>query len=234
MARIVFAPLVSDVKGSIGGITFQKNPSGQIIRTRPRRKGASTSSQQIAHNNNQALLFLWQNLSNDYKDEWSTFAATYTKTNKFGEEKKLTGYNWFYSVNYFSLNLGFTYFPEPPPHDVPAALPDWSISVVDGLLYLTQNTDFDFDNNYIIAWCALPTLRNTNSINQIRKFMVLITENFGGPLDITAAWSAATGLDFSTLLYNPATNFFICLQSIRLSSNITSSLLCQHWHNSIS
>jgi len=229
MARIIYAPLATAVMGSIGGITFQKNPSGQIIRSRPSISKASTSRQQYAHNDNQNLLSLWQALPNIDKDEWITYALTYTKINKFGQVKTLTGYNWFYSVNYFAIKYGMAYHATPPTHVVPAELPPWTITLDAGALTITLTDPFDFDNNNIVAWCALPTRKNTSSIQQIRKFMLLLTDSTPQPFDVTAAWNSATQMDFATGNFAANINFFFCLQSIRLSSNITSAMECQKW-----
>src|SRR3972149_7623759 len=97
MARITFT--LGTIKGSIGGLTFQGNTSGSIIRQRPAPRKSSTLKQQASHANFLFLLKAWQDIAQDDRDLWNTYASLHEKINKTGESKLLTGMNWFISVN---------------------------------------------------------------------------------------------------------------------------------------
>lgn len=226
MARVLFGPLVTAVKGSIGGVTFQNNPSGSIIRSRPHVSKASTIKQMASHSELANLLYLWQQITQDERDEWNSFAATWTKENKFGESKTLTGLNWFTSLNWWRLHLSLATYDSPPAHVLPQAPPAFALILTDSTISINFLEAHAFPENPVAVWTSLPTKKNTTSINQIRKLVMVIEAAPSDPLNITAEWEAATGLDWTPNVTFPDANIFVCLESMSASSYITSSMLC--------
>lgn len=226
MARIVYGPLVTAVKGSIAGTTFQNNPSGAIIRARPRITRSSTIKQTVSHKKLDQLLFEWQNITQVQRDLWSAYASAHTKINKFGSVKKLTGQNWFTSVNWWRINLNESIFASPPPHNLPAGAPAFTVSINPSGIFILFPTPFVATNDSLIVWSSLPTKLNTLSINQIRKLVTRTETSPTSPWDITTAWSNATELDWLPSTLFPNSNIYVCLQTIRRDSSITSSFLC--------
>jgi hypothetical protein len=226
MARIVFAPLVSEIKGSIGGVTFQGNPSGSIIRLRPHLSRASTTKQSAAHSSLSNLLYQWQNITSVQRDDWNTFAALWVKTNKFGQDKTLTGLNWFTSVNWWRLNIDQPLLSSPPAHTLPAAPPAFEVLITAAQLRIDFTAAHNFVTSPIAIWSSLPTKKSTLSINQIRKLVTIVNAAPADPLDITSLWETATGIDWSPSVVFPGANIFVCLESVSQSSGITSAMLC--------
>ena len=224
MGRIVYT--IGEIKGSVGGVTFQNNSSGHIIRQRPTVKKTSTIRQQLAHSKHQAMLYAWSQLTNGQKDDWNLFAETYTKENKFGETKKLTGANWFTSTNFQRLLMGLTLLTSPPPHDLPAAAPEFTINLYDNDITLTITGPIDYDVSDLIVWCSMPTNRVKPTINNIRKYCTIKKTGTAGTFSIKAEWENATGLLWQPLDYFPNANIFVCLETVRITSGITSPLLC--------
>lgn len=102
MARVTYGAMITELAGSIGGVTFQKNNSGNIARLKPKlpvnpSPGQAAQEYLLAYLNS-----LWPTLSQIEKDSWATFAAAYNHNTPWGEEKTLNGYQWFMSCN---LNL---------------------------------------------------------------------------------------------------------------------------------
>lgn len=226
MARVLFGGGVTAVRGSIGGLTFQGNTSGNIIRSRPHTSKASTIRQTVAHAALSALLYEWQQISTSQRDNWNTYAATWTKINKFGQTKKLTGANWFTSSNFMRTQMGLSILADAPAHTLPQAPPEFFMSYAGGILYFNAISSFYFPENAIILWTSLPTRTNTLSINQIRKQVTIWTSDPGFPVDITSLWEAATGITWDPDNSFPGANVFFCAQSVSKASGITSALLC--------
>lgn len=226
MARIIYGPLVTAVKGSISGITFQANPSGSIIRSRPRTTKVSTTKQTQSHSKLSRLLFEWQAITQTQRDLWNEYAAAWTKTNKFGQTKILTGLNWFTSVNWWRLYLDTSILANPPAHDLPDAPPSFALILSDTDIYLNFLDSFDYSINALAVWMSIPTKKNTLSINQIRKLVTVFQATPLDPINITSQWETATGLVWAPANNFPNANIYVCLESIRKSSGITSSLLC--------
>jgi hypothetical protein len=99
MARITYGPLITELAGSIGGVTFQKNSSGSIARLRskkPCNPNQLQSDNQVVFTQ---LVTYWPTLSQPNKDTWDAFALAHFHYTPWGEEKTLNGFQWFLSCN---------------------------------------------------------------------------------------------------------------------------------------
>ena len=224
MARIVYT--LGELKGSVGGLTFQQNSSGKIVRQRPQVSKTSTIKQQLSHANHQNLISQYQSLTSSQKDLWNTYASLYTKKNKFGESKKLTGQNWFESVNYQKLIRSLTSFTTPPAHTIPQDSPRSEIIISGDTISINVLSAVNYAITEVNIWTTIPTTRQKPSVNQIRKFVGIITGSSDNPLDITALWESATQMTWEPLVLFPKANIFICLESVSTTSYITAPLLC--------
>ena len=114
MARVTYGALVTDLTGSIGGTTFQRNSSGAIARSRaytPVNPSQQQSDRQLMLIQ---LVALWPTLSTTNKGLWNALAAAHNKINDWGSYKKLNGYQWFlsYNLNAFTQDQGPWLYPD--------------------------------------------------------------------------------------------------------------------------
>jgi hypothetical protein len=99
MARVTYGALVTELAGSIGGVTFQKNSSGNVARLKS-KKPLNPNQEQSDNNVVFAqLVALWPTLSQGNKDTWDALAAAHDHTTPWGETKTLNGFQWFMSCN---------------------------------------------------------------------------------------------------------------------------------------
>lgn len=99
MARVVYGPGITEFIGSVGGMTFQKNTSGTIVRLRPSspvNPSLLQSEQQLALIK---LVAMWGTLSLANKNLWNALAAANSKINNWGSFTRISGYQWFVSYN---------------------------------------------------------------------------------------------------------------------------------------
>lgn len=224
MARIVYT--LGELTGSIKGLTFQKNTAGSIVRMRPSPSKTATNKQTSAHIKHITWLFQWQQLTQVQRDSWNTFAGTFTKINRYGQTRTLTGQNWFESLNYYRADLSETQFTNPPTHSLPTAPPAVSITLTEPSITLTIAPGYDYTNNPLLVWVSPPTRISKGFLNPTRRFATFILTDPAGPFNLTSFWETATGLPWLPITLFPNTNIHICYQSIRRSSGITSALLC--------
>ena len=224
MAKIIYT--LGELRGSIGGLTFQNNASGHTVRQRPVPKKSSTVKQQASHASHQNLLHEWDLLTVTEKDLWNSFASVHDKVDKFGTSKTLTGANWFLSVNYMRLLMGLSILTSPPAYSVPSSAPTFTIQLLPDSLKVFINPTYSSVASNLIIWGSLPTTRVKSTINQIRKYITIITAPFTNPFDITTAWEVATGITWDPLNIFPTSNIFICLENIGKATGITSPMLC--------
>lgn len=99
MARVTYGSGVTKFAGSIGGVTFQKNASGQIAKLRSNPTVNPTALQAAYQTNFAQLISFWSSLSQANKDTWDAFAVANQHTTPWGDLKYLSGYQWFLSIN---------------------------------------------------------------------------------------------------------------------------------------
>lgn len=118
MARIIYGPIITDIKGSIGGMTFQKNGSGTIARLKPRKTKTNTQKQRDQQPRLKQVQAAWNLLTLVNKVLWNDFAAINKKIGLDGQEKKLTGYQWFLAINENRLLFNDTILSAPPIYEI--------------------------------------------------------------------------------------------------------------------
>lgn len=102
MASIKFSALVSDVKGTIGGNVFQSNKNGAFVRTKSIPVNRNTQLQQYQRLNMAVYSKKWSQLTELDRAEWIAAAPQFPYTNRLGETKVYSGFQYFMKIN---LNL---------------------------------------------------------------------------------------------------------------------------------
>lgn len=153
MARVTYGNIISDLSGSIGGTTFQRNFSGKIARSRPNTKVNPTSALAEYQNNMSQLVSIWPSLSDAAKTAWGDLALAHTHSDQWGTTKKLNGYQWFLTCNLNSMSCNEpiksfpqTYGPiaQPGPFVLSATSSSFTIT-------MTPAYQFEFSNQLLYA-----------------------------------------------------------------------------------
>lgn len=223
MARVQFAAPVSSIKGSIGGWTFQKNRSGNIIRLRGQASKQSTTKQTAAHELHQKFLQQFQKLGLPSKQLWDTFATTFPKTNKFGEDKVLTGQNWFESINQNRELINETILQIPPDHIIPVGVPATSLIIDSTSIKLDIATGTDLTDTAFIIRSTFPQTRTTTSLRSALRLTKIIEVAAPGIIDITSDWEAAHLLNYPPSATAACFTIAIMIQTLQRISGITSA-----------
>jgi len=99
MARVTYGTIVTSINGKVGGNIFQNNKHGFTLRAIwPKIKDSSPYSQRIKANFKSALYF-WQNMSNESRAAWDSFASSHPWPTKNNTSSILSGYNAFMAIN---------------------------------------------------------------------------------------------------------------------------------------
>ena len=122
MARVKLSPLLTDISGSIGGVTIQRNKFGVTLRQKPLPLNTLTS----ARSNIRALMVTvqqaWQNLTATQRLQWERFLDFSGQSINKNRSVKLSGHALYIKYQMYRLISGFpllttiTYVPMP---DVP-------------------------------------------------------------------------------------------------------------------
>lgn len=96
MALIKTAPIVSDLRGSIGGVTFTRTRHGLVARRRIKPTlGQSNSQTRARAAYSQAVLFWRDGLSEQNRLDWNTAGRSLTLRNKLGDPLQPSGFQLF-------------------------------------------------------------------------------------------------------------------------------------------
>lgn len=110
MARIVFGPLVTGIRGTIAGITFSATHSGAYAKgyVCPVRKNTPASTQRRQTFSQPGAV--WNGLTSGERDDWNSWAAdaAQEKTDSLGQAYYITGWNWFVALYQQAISTGQT------------------------------------------------------------------------------------------------------------------------------
>lgn len=167
MANVKLSGLISDIRGSIAGATFQRSGSGLTMRKKPHPLKAKTNAQTQVRILQSRLNFEWLQLTDAQRNTWQSFADFtngYGKTSKQRESAN-TGKMQFLTINFWILLYGKDLLTVPtfqPPLDpvIPAPpLYDRSTNLMD------YDGTFDADTEILVTRVSLPQSLATRTAN---------------------------------------------------------------------
>jgi hypothetical protein len=171
MARVTYGALVTDLKGSIGGTTFQQNASGSIARSRaytPVNPSSKQSARQLILTQ---LVALWSTLTVAQQNAWNALAAAHYKINDWGSNTRVTGYQWFLSYNLNAYTQGDPAWLTPDAYTLVDPVPAFTLAIDATHFYINFAAPAAFPGTYAGIYCTVP-LRQTSI--QLRKSTFLI------------------------------------------------------------
>lgn len=197
MALVKFGMVVSDIRGSVGGVTFSRNSSGAVARKRTAGVNPNTVAQQAVRGLFNDVAQAWRNLSSANQDTWITQAPNYTRVNRLGETVSYTGQQLFNHLNGQLLQLGQAV--------VDVAIPPLSIEVATAASVVAVQTTDDIVINGlastggddIIAVYATPAMsagRRFTSKSMYRLIQIKPASTASGNLDVTTAYENIYGV----------------------------------------
>ena len=187
MAIIITSGLISHIKGSVAGSTFQRSASGLTMRKKPIPVGRGTNAQSNQRNIVAQLNVSWNSLTDAQRLLWASF-SDYTngigKTNRQNQSAN-TGKTQFIAVNAWLLLYGKSLLLSPtlvPPEA--AILPLYNASYQSDNLGKTVGA-LDTTSQILVVQVSLPQSVGTNTNNT--GFRTLVYSMVNGT---TQDWSA--------------------------------------------
>jgi len=227
MARIIYGPIITDIAGSIGGVTFQKNGAGTIARLKPRKTQTNTQRQRDQQPRLKQLQREWNLLSLANKILWNDFAAINKKIGLDGQEKTLTGYQWFLTINENRLLFDDSILSVPPVYEVVNPIDNIIIGIAPDSLFVNTNP---VDNSNLYNWLIYASfIINSASKFDFNKNRLLrkIVGSFDGARSIAIQpnfqfWENYYNSVFPPNLGNKNFYFMVYLKAISKASGIAS------------
>jgi len=222
MARITLTTPISDIAGSVGGLTFQNNSSGLIVRRRPTGKKAITKKQSAILSKLQQLRHEWAALILTDQTLWNDYAALYTKENLFGQVKSLTGFNWFVSINANLLTANRATVKQPTARIIPAAVAPYELICEATTLDIKFSAPFDPGHAVLVVWASSNLTTSSNSLQrELRQIAVFEAAPYS-QFHIINEWQTYYGTPFPLGGSKGRFKISVALQTIEFDSGLAS------------
>ena len=222
MAVILPGPLISNIRGTIGGVSFHAGRAGIVAS----RRVAQSKSKTVLQSESQITFYsgisLFRALSTSDKILWNDYALAYPHENKFGQQRILTGQNYFFALNYYRVFMGETPFTQPPARVLPVTPGPYTVTLTSTAIEINFTPAFNPASCGIIIFATPPISTVTNS--QRSKWRIL-EGDISSPYtfyDITASWEAKTGLNYASIAASGIFNIGVMILTFNLSSGVYS------------
>jgi len=198
MARVTYILPITELTGSIGGVTFQRNASGTIARLKPIPITTRSGRMLVNEENVNKVVVYWHTLNSFQQNIWDLFADLYDHVNEWDESRHLSGFQWFMSLNLNLLTWSKAMQDAPPVFSVVAKPTPYILSANSTGLKII------FDDPYTAprTQCSLYMLRPIRSTTlNTRRYLYKVkqfTPVAMSEMDVTADFEATFNLTWST------------------------------------
>lgn len=192
MARVQLGGIVTNIRGSINGSTYQRFRGGIVVKSKPKQ----TISNSIYRNGNLSIMgkvaALWRSLDAADRDAWNDFALSRNLVKSQSFPTAYTGQMLFQQINYYLLPLVGEAIVAPA---VPLILPSLNgVTSVENngslLLNLDDSIDSDVDLLLVkISGPVSPSIANPGS----RLKYIGPDPPYSDPIDITNIYEERFG-----------------------------------------
>jgi hypothetical protein len=200
MARVTYGALITELAGSIGGITFHKNSSGNIARLKPNMPMLPSQLQGNQQYKLSSLIAIWPTLTNVQKTSWNNLAAAHDHVNEFGEIKNLNGFQWFMSCNLNLLVVDAATILTAPAYAVPALINIDYVYTGGGNLIMRFPAGTFPNTNKILVYATSPQRQSTMKLRKSTFLLGSVTGYDDYQVNLKPYYEAAILIDWATLL----------------------------------
>lgn len=115
MALIKLTAIIDQISGKLNGTIFARNKGGNYVKRLSIPANPQTQHQQNVRNRFSYISKEWRNLTEEQRQSWREIAKVRTVRNRLGEERFLSGFQWFQKININSTLAGDGFRETPPP-----------------------------------------------------------------------------------------------------------------------
>ena len=216
----VIIPTLGIVKGSIGGISFNRSPNGNIVKSKAPRRNVSQHSKVKGILPMLLIAKSWRFLSAAHRNGWRSVADGYSYVNRFGRSYNVSGYQLFQALNFNRSLVGGGMFTAPPPLVVPSSVVALNWSVSSARLQLYQTGVLDYANEAVILYASRPTPFVQAGSFYSNNVIGYIGAASSGTYDLTSAYEEAWGLSWSTIWARRSCSLYLTASLVRRASGV--------------
>jgi len=196
MARIIYSALVSNIRGSIAGTTFQNNAYGYTAKVKSNIVKPNSVLQNQRKIFFSAAVKAWAGLTSVQRDTWVTWAATYPQYAKNNPSVELSGFHAFvkyHALRFLGTNDISDIIVSPVFSSIPVDTPSLSLTVSGAILTLSYTWTNNTDVLYCLFYVSRVFAPSTYFVGSKTRF-VLFSSNSNGGTNIASEYIALYGL----------------------------------------
>lgn len=99
MAQVQYGTIITEIKGKIGGQVFQRGNKAFVLRNKNSKQGRLTNKKSLALISLSQIASSWRNITTADRLAWTTAAASWAFTDKFGGTYYGSGYQCYVAYN---------------------------------------------------------------------------------------------------------------------------------------
>jgi len=222
MARILYSGIVSEIRGSIAGTTFQQNASGKVVKARSNQQFSSSSLQSSCQNKLSAIVMKWRSLTVTQRTDWQGMAEAYPRTDKWGRVKTLSGFQYYAAANRNLVTAGLSKIDSPNSYVAPMPVPDYDPSVASDSFFLQFTESLNLTNHTLLVFASPPTQRLSSTSRVLRRLISTGTGGYSEGVEILTPYLAVYPLNWSDLITNGHCVIKLFLCTVANSTGLTS------------
>jgi hypothetical protein len=191
MSKIIYGPVITDSRGSIGGSTFTSTRFGSTTRARTTPARKDTARKSLITSRVAALSQRWSSLlDSTQRSEWTALAAANPVTDVFGNPHELTGLQFFIRLNQRLAQAGITALDDAPADQTISPLTTFSaVATHPSTLTLTFTTS-PLGSGLSLYVFATPN--RSPGVSNFANSMAFLLASAANPSSTYAAGSAYT------------------------------------------
>lgn len=204
MGLVKYGAAVVQISGSISGMVFSRNKSGNYIRPRTKPVNPHSERQENARAVVSYLAEYWhQTITAQQRGLWDVYAAAVAMENRLGETIHLSGFNHFIRANSVRLKIGGDIYPSGPTtlalaEKDPDAVCSEEVLATQTFTFTMDNTNWgagEEQKKAMLLYMGKPQLASRTSFHGPWRYMdhVDTIEGAAGTGDYVAPYSFALG-----------------------------------------
>jgi hypothetical protein len=222
MARILYTGLVSELKGSIAGTTFQHNASGRIAKSRANQRFSPSGLQSGTQAQFAQVATRWRDLSLFDRESWDDFAFEYDRIDKWGVHKTISGYQYHALSNRNLLTIGEPMQDAPAPYVTPLQVQPFDVVSDDTKLDVEFVSLFDLTGYTLLVFASPPTQKSHATSRVQRRLILQLANAEVEVLELLAEYLAVYPLNWPSLFASGHCLIHLFLCTVANATGMTS------------
>jgi len=194
MANVKFSPLIAEARGAVGSVVFSKNTYSNYVRDRVIPANPNTPEQITYRTAMTTISQRWGTLTATRRQRWEAQARNLSRTNIFGDQVHLNGFNWYLKANLNRNAVGFPIIDDP---GVYFPIDQVRLLTIDANTTAgTLNITFDWPFNFFTRGAVYATPELSPGVNFVKseyRLIFSLLSTGAPPRNIAAAYITQFG-----------------------------------------